>query len=518
MVAAGEVLADMAANEEGAAESVMKPSGSRRAFVRQMALAAAALALPAPLRGDPYAPWPALRRAQRPIRIRGRVVAGGRGLRRVAVSDGLRVVATGADGRFEIVSDDTRRYVMISVPSGYRLPTHPSGTLRLFERLDRRRGDELDVLFELQPMPGGDERHGFLVLADPQTLDSEDMARLQTETVPAVRATVESMGDVPLFGVANGDIMYDDLTLYGDYEHAVARTGIPFAQVVGNHDLDLEQPSDEASTTTFQRHFGPPYYSFNRGRVHYVVLDDVFYHGQGYLGYITADQLTWLAADLALVERGAPVVVFLHIPLLSTRYARSGEARPPISNSVTNRDALARLLEPFRPRVIAGHTHELEHRRDGRLVEHIIGTTCGAWWTGDICYDGTPNGYMVFEVDGESFRWHYQATGRPAAYQIRLYPRGTDPRAPDEVVANVWNWDPDWTVTWHVNGDRRGLMARRRGSDPQSVREHAGPERPVKHPWVDPVPTDHLFYAPVGPDEGPVVVEARDPWGRVYVS
>ena len=31
--------------------------------------------------------------------------------------------------------------------------------------------------------------------------------------------------------------------------------------------------------------FGPTYYSFDRGRVHYVVLDNVFYLSRGYVGY-----------------------------------------------------------------------------------------------------------------------------------------------------------------------------------------------------------------------------------------
>jgi hypothetical protein len=217
------------------------------------------------------------------------------------------------------------------------------------------------------------------------------------------------------------------------------------------------------------------------------------------------------------VERGSPVVVFLHIPLQSQMFARAGRERPEISNTVTNRDALVRLLEPFQARAISGHTHESDHRTEGAVIEHNIGTVCGAWWTGDICYDGTPNGYAVFSVDDESFRWRYKATGQPATHQVRVYPRGADPRAPEEVVANVWGWDPSWTVTYIVNGEPRGLMSRRRGYDPRSVLLHTGPDKPAKRAWVEPVITDHLFYA--GVSEGAsVVVEASDGWGNRYQS
>ena len=100
-------------------------------------------------------------------------------------------------------------------------------------------------------------------------------------------------------------------------------------------------------------------------------------------------------------------------------------------------------------------------------------------------------------IKSPSFRWRYKATGQPATHQVRLYPRGADSRAPEEVVANVWGWDPSWTVTHIVNGEPRGAMSRRRGYDPRSVLLHTGPDKPAKRGWVEPVVTDHLFYAPV---------------------
>jgi 3',5'-cyclic AMP phosphodiesterase CpdA len=62
--------------------------------------------------------------------------------------------------------------------------------------------------------------------------------------------------------------------------------------------------------------------------VHYVVLHDVFWHGAGYVGYLGADQLAWLAADLARVERGRTVVVCTHIPPHSTRPSAPASAGP----------------------------------------------------------------------------------------------------------------------------------------------------------------------------------------------
>jgi hypothetical protein len=397
------------------------------------------------------------------------------------------------------------------------VPRSATGTALLHRPLAADARGEMRASFALEHLPEGDERHAFLVLADPQTQTAQEMARFHAETVPDVRATLAALGGRDAFGVACGDIMYDDLALYPEYERAVLAMGAPFFQVVGNHDLVFTERTSEGATKTFERHFGPPYYSFDRGRVHYVVLDDVFWHGAGYLGYLPEAQLRWLAADLARVEPGAPVVVFTHIPVLGAEHVRLGERSPRHGSAITNREALFRLLEPFAAHVIVGHMHETEHLRHGTVREHVAGAACGAWWSGDVCHDGAPNGYAVYEVDGEALRWRYKGTGLDASVQLRAYAHGADPGAPDEIVANVWDWDPAWRVVWYEDGERRGAMSRRTGRDPLSVALHAGPDRPAApRSWVEPVPTAHLFYAPASRTARDVRVEATDPWGRTY--
>ncbi len=503
----------------------------RRAFVHLAALGGAAATLPRWLRAGILEAEIGLGRDARfgrrglaatprptdPVRVRGRVEAGARGLPGVSVSDGLSVVRTDADGSFELVSAPGAEFVFVSLPAGMEIPRNPTGTARFYEPLRPDPRGEQTVRFSLTRGSADDASHALLLLADIQTLDEEDLRRFHEETVPDVQATVRALGDVPAFGVSCGDIMYDRLELYPEYERGVSRMGVPFFQVVGNHDLDQAARSDEASTTTFSRHFGPTYYSFDRGSVHYVVLDDVFWHGAGYIGYLDARQLAWLEADLAHVEPGRPVVVMLHIPVLGSGHLRAGRDRPELAESVANREALYRLLEPFAAHVLAGHTHENDHGFEGGVHEHVAGTVCGAWWTGPICWDGTPNGYAVYEARGEEILWRYKATGAEASRQLRVYATGAEPDAPDEIVANAWDWDPEWTVVWYEDGDRRGEMSRRIGLDPMSVRLHAGPEIPPKHTWVDPVRTRHLFYAPVRPG-AEVTVEATDRFGRVCAA
>ena len=192
---------------------------------------------------------------------------------------------------------------------------NPTGTARFYHPIRPDRRGEMDTLFALERLDGSDDSHTMLLLPDVQTQNAWEMEQFHALSVPDIRATVRSLGDRHTFGVACGDIMYDDLSLYPEYERGVQHMRVPFFQVIGNHDLDLEGGVDEESTRTFTERFGPRYYSFDRGAVHYVVMDNVFYHGTGYIGYVQQDQLRWLEEDLAEVEAGRTVIVALHIPV-----------------------------------------------------------------------------------------------------------------------------------------------------------------------------------------------------------
>ena len=485
----------------------------RRLFLKRAACAGAALAVPGTFA------YGRSRASGTPLRVRGRVTAlDGTGLSGVGVTDGRRVVETGTDGRFELHSSMQQHFVYLSVPAGYRIPRSETGTARFYQPLRPDANGEMQVHFELEPLGTSDETHAFLAVADPQAQDEREMDFFLNRTVPDLRETARAMDASTVFGVTCGDITFDSPELYPEYEAGIRRTGVPFFQVLGNHDMDYGGRTDEASAQTFRGQFGPPNYSFDRGAVHYIVLDNVFWNRAAYFGYLDGEQMAWLEQDLARVEEGRPVVVFMHIPALSTRYRREGKGQPNPSRNVTNREALYALLEPYQSHIITGHTHENEHVFEQGTHEQVCGTACGAWWTGPVCTDGTPNGYAVYEVEGERIRWRYKATRHGADHQLRVYSRGSDPEAPDEFVANVWNWDPEWEVRWFADGEPRGSMARRVGLDPLARRRYQGDEKPERRSWVDPVPTGHLFYAPQPADAERIRVEATDRWGRTYTA
>ncbi|HEY1021219.1 MAG TPA: calcineurin-like phosphoesterase C-terminal domain-containing protein, partial [Flavisolibacter sp.] len=372
--------------------------------------------------------------------------------------------------------------------------------------------------FALQKLTQNDNKHNFVVWADTQMMSKKDCEQLKAESVPDLQALVKSYPEGTLFhGIGCGDLVWDKFDLFADYKEAVAATGIPFFNVIGNHDMDIDARTDDYSAQTFKKQFGPTYYSFNRGQVHYVVLDDVFFIGTAkkYIGYLTEVQLKWLEQDLAQVKPGATVVLSLHIPT-NTGAARRNQKPEEFGGTVANRRQLYKLLAPFNVHIMSGHTHFNESWEEGNIMEHNHGTVCGAWWTGPICGDGTPGGYGVYEVDGNDIKWYYKSTGKPRNHQLRIYDRGRLNDSPALVVANVWNWDKKWKVEWWEDDIPKGAMQQKLALDPWAVELYAGPELPKKHKFVEPTLADHLFFASPSPGAKKISVRATDRFGTVY--
>ncbi|GAB1443788.1 calcineurin-like phosphoesterase family protein [Ignavibacteriales bacterium] len=440
-------------------------------------------------------------------KIRGRVMSEGKPVNGVVVSDGVSVVQTGKDGYYQFDSLVGQKFVYISNPAGYEIDTNSTGTARFYQRIEDSTSD-LGMGFNLKPA-GDDLQHSFLLLADPQVLDMDDVTLFNNETVPDVAEFAADKKNI--FGVACGDIVFNDLKLFPEYEKSVKRMGIPFYQVVGNHDTDHSAKTNEKSVETFSGTFGPHYYSFNKGAVHYVVLNDVFWTGD-YIGYLDQPQIDWLKKDLSFIEKGKTVIIFMHIPPYNTQHLRDNSGEPKKHVVVSNRKMLYDLLKPFKSYIITGHMHESEYIEEEGVEIHVCGAVCGAWWTAPTCFDGTPKGYGFYEVNGNDLKWKYKSTGRSLSHQMSLQKVG------GEVMANVWGYDKYCKVNWYQDGKAMGQMEKRRGKDPETVNLFEGDKKPKKHTWVEPETTDHLFFAKPSPGAKMIVVEFVNRWGEKFTE
>ncbi|MEZ6055825.1 MAG: calcineurin-like phosphoesterase family protein [Planctomycetaceae bacterium] len=464
----------------------------------------------------------------------------------VRVSNGSEIVKTNAEGRYELpVTDDTILFVI--KPSGWQVPMS-ADQLPQFYYIHKPNGSPASrypgvaptgplpesVDFALTPN-AEPETFRALFFGDPQPRDQKEVDWISHDVIE------ELIGTDASFGVTLGDIAFDDLRTFEALNHSVAMLGIPWYNVIGNHDINYDARSRQHANETYERVYGPSWYSFDYGKVHFVVVDDIEWTinpstGKGrYVGGIGEDQLAFIKNDLAGIPEDQLVVLMMHIPL----------------TGVNDRHGLYRLIES-RPFCISisGHTHTHEHvwitKADGwqgpEPHHHIVNVTvCGSWWSGALdergiphstMSDGGPNGYSIMTFDGTKYQLDYKAAGRPADYQMELdAPEVITSAASAEtfLYANIFNGSEKSTVAMRVgNNDAAWLpMTKVNEVDPkyQAVYEReeailAGSAAFRKLP--KPGRSTHLWKAnlpadlPVGLHS--ITVRTTDLWGRTYES
>ena len=448
--------------------------------------------------------------------ISGCVSSQGRGLAGVAVTDGSNIVLTDSMGRYSLATLSLSQFVYITTPSGYDVPV-ASGSIPQFYHTLTPSDSIYD--FHLTPSATDDNRHAFVVHTDVQVTSKADVALFAGQIVPDTRQTLQRLAaeGYKVFGTDCGDIVGDTPSLFDDYINACKVLNTPFFRIIGNHDMDYWGRSFETSYRTFSRLFGPTHYSFNCGKAHYIFINDNFYTGFGinYIGYIPESTLRWLEQDLNLLPKGSPVFVFMHIPT-----AESTD----LDHASFNYDWLANvrqfhyMFKDFDTHIVSGHTHfNMNLEFNSHLYEHVTAAVCGTWWRTEECMDGTPRGYGVFTVDGERLSWQYKSAGYPSTYQLRAYTPGSAAEYPDEVVANVWNYDSRWRVELLENGKPTATMKRYTGFDPIS-HAHCSNKKVVLYDWISPITNPHMFHARPKNPAAKLQVRATDRFGNVFIA
>lgn len=219
---------------------------------------------------------------------------GEKALAGIKVSDGLNVVETAADGSFTLPGHDRERFVFITTPSGYKTFN------RHYQKIKNKR-DGYD--FGLIPYTGGiakDGSHKYIHIADTEIFNTEN----HEDWVNNVRDYAAN--EQAAFIIHTGDICYEK----GLQAHIklmnTENMNCPIFYCIGNHDLVKGKYGEEL----FENIYGPVYYSFDAGSVHYIVTPMA--GGDHAPGYTGDDVCRWLKNDLAHVKPGTPIVVFNH--------------------------------------------------------------------------------------------------------------------------------------------------------------------------------------------------------------
>lgn len=364
-----------------------------------------------------------------------------KGIPDVAVTNGKSVVLTDAKGMYKIpVGADN--IISVIKPSGYQVPIDGNNLPQFYYRYKPEGSPasefpgvpptgKLPAKIDFGLIPGKEgDKFTALIFGDPQPYTMEELGYFDRAIVDDVKKT-----DDTYFGLSLGDLVGNDLDLFDPYIQAVKKIGIPWYNVMGNHDMNFDAGSDELTDETFEAHFGPADYAFNQGKVHFIVLDDILYpdprDGDGYFGGFRPDQLEFVENDLKHVPKDHLIVLAFHIPLAEFErdLFRDGD-----------RQGLFDLLKDFPNTLsLSAHTHTQRQdffgkgdgwKRETPHHEYNVGTTSGDWYSGkldkqgipiSVMRDGTPKGYAFIHFNGNRYEIEYRAAGKPEEYQIGVF-------------------------------------------------------------------------------------------------
>ena len=203
----------------------------------------------------------------------------GNPLEGVVVSDGYSVVASDEKGVYQIVRDPNAKHVFISVPSGYEIPAQANfgsyqGAYQAANSVTGSSSKPYRADFTLTKLTQSDKRFLLFGLGDPQPDNSEHIQRFRTEAVPDVKK-ISAKYSIPQVGIALGDILgKGDAQTFTSMKRAFGETGVPFFTTIGNHD----KSSVDYTGDTYRDVLGPRWYSFNRGDVHFIAMDNMHLH------------------------------------------------------------------------------------------------------------------------------------------------------------------------------------------------------------------------------------------------
>ena len=173
-------------------------------------------------------------------------------------------------------------------------------------------------------------------------------------------AEVNALEDQPDFIVFTGDLTHttDDPAerrrRLAEFKEIVGGLRVKNVRFMpGEHDASLD------NAAAYKEFFGETHYTFDYEGVHFIALDNVS-DPHANLG---ADQLQWLAQDLAKLDSKQRIIVFAHRPLF--------DLAPTWDWATPDGAKAIDLLLPF-PNVVVfyGHIHQENHHMTGHIAHH----------------------------------------------------------------------------------------------------------------------------------------------------
>lgn len=488
--------------------------------------------------------------------VRGVVRCNGVGVADVVVTDGVNMTRTNKQGAYTMrTSSAVSKFVYISVPSGYEVGSLHGFMPNFYRRITKVTSADDVQQFDFTLKKVKQDKHILIVLADIHVrnramitkTDSNthemcnprgelDSATFRRTCLAHLRSYVKTLpSGVKVYGLNLGDVSNESHwggNYKGDLNNFVTvceRGGMPIQTytIIGNHEHDMAATNlltddDSASELAYMTTFGPTYYSFNIGKVHYVMLDNVKYinnvaggKDRDYERRITQDQIDWAIKDATYMAADVEHIVFgWHCP--SFRRTSGSAAEEASTKAVM--DAYAAKGLPMT--ILSGHNHTAETVTVAaypNTVEYIHPSVSGAWWFFPLCTDGAPSTFTRYDFDGGKLNYRRSVNFTYTGEQYyRVYNKGQTNSSGKKVVRiNIWDWHTNWKFEVSENNVKvpDAVLTQVKMNDPLYGEVHSKTGNNITgsaHSFLNPGKTDHILEYQPKDESASIKIKAID--------
>ena len=334
----------------------------------------------------------------------------GNGVGGVVVSDGYTVTKTDSNGKYEIPYNSNAKFIFYTTPAEYEIALAADGYPLFYKAL----ASNTNFDFTLGEKITKHSQWHLYVMADPQTNQTGKncIPYFSNYIAADIKAMVDRdgfnsaqnwSGSKLAYGMVLGDVIWNSAveSYMSSMKNAMApsKTHVSWFTVPGNHDWYSSDSDTNPSLNCYNKLFGPSIYSFDRGDVHVIGMNNVITgagvavenYGMGF----SADEYNWLVKDLAEVPTDKCVVLCVHIPFFD------GENN--VRHNKYYSETLNLLKKYANAYILSGHNHYSRHwiHTSYNFVHEMNhSAACGLYWNLKVCGDGTPAGYYVYTFEG----------------------------------------------------------------------------------------------------------------------